>query len=250
MVRRPGRWWGPAAGLIVIVLAIAAVLLVVLPGRTRAGATGTAGREAVQPGHAAGAPSAGAGTSVSPSAPHPVSPRKPAAEPLGPTDGRGLTIVGDSLTDGPRSWIEQALPAAVIRAKGFQKWSWGMAQLPQLRAAGQLRPTLAFLMGTNFGATETDVDNLIAAAPEVRTFILMTIHVPPRLQQLYGARTNAVITAAAARHPTVTIKVDDWNAFASAHSDLLLADGIHPGPLAAAPLAQLLRATVYGLPRS
>ena len=174
-------------------------------------------------------------------------PRKPAAD-VGPTDGTGLTIVGDSLTDGPRAWIQRALPAAVIRAKGYEKWAWGLAQLPALRATGQLRHTLAFLMGTNFGATNADVDNLIAAAPEVRTFILMTVHVPAPLQQLYGARTNAVIASAAARHPEVKIKVEDWNAFATAHPNLLLSDGIHPNPLGASPLAQLLRATVYDLP--
>ncbi len=248
MARRSRRWWLPAAGVAVIVVGLVALLLVVLPGHSPAGAAGDAG-----PGQAMhDATSQGATVAAKPTSPTPAHSRanhKPLAD-VGATDGTGLTIVGDSLTDGPRAWIQRALPAAVIRAKGFQKWGWGLAQLPALRTAGQLRHTLAFLMGTNFGATNADVDNLIAAAPEVRTFIFMTVHVPPQLQQLYGASTNTVITSAAARHPEVTIKVEDWNAFASAHPNMLLSDGIHPNPTGAWPLAQLLRATVYDLPDS
>jgi len=251
MARQAGKWWLRTLGVTVVAVVLGAVLLAALPGRTGAGATGNAARQQPVPpgrgGLAIRPTTVAPGGSPSASHPSAVSSKRRSL-PSRPTDGTGLTIVGDSLTDGPRMWIEEALPAAVIRAKGYEKWAWGMAQLPELRAEGRLRPALAFLMGTNFGVTNTDVDNLIAAAPEARTFILMTVHVPARFQQIYGAQTNAVVTSAAARHPEVTIKVEDWNAYATAHPHLLGPDGIHPTPQGAVPLAQLLRATAYDLP--
>jgi len=128
-----------------------------------------------------------------------------------------LTIVGDSLTQGAQSQLQAKLTAARIIDKPGMPWSWGL---------GQIHPrsgdVVAYLLGTNMGATPADVGGLLSANPGVR-FVLMTVSVPFG----YQAATNAAVSAAAATHPGVVF-VADWHAKVAADPSLVGADHVHP----------------------
>ena len=77
----------------------------------------------------------------------------------------------------------------------------------------------------------------------VKRVLWTTLRLSPK--HLGNATMNAAITAAAARHPEVTVV--DWNAYAQDHPEWVQADDVHllgDGPRA---LARLFHATLVGL---
>lgn len=183
-------------------------------------ATGSAaGSEAspAQPGQASGRPF-GAGA--------PPADRTPAGGVAGPgtatgTEGRDVTMIGDSISLGSAPDLDRVLPGIDLHAEVGRMMDSAPDVCAQLLAAGRLRHTVVLALGTNaeYGA---DVLDRVRAVIGPRTMVLMTVRGPFAWQD----EVNSVVRAYHDRHPEVLL--DDWYATANAHQDLLWIDHTHP----------------------
>ena len=96
-------------------------------------------------------------------------------------DGSNVTIIGDSITNGARGALQEALPKAEIIAEGGKLFARGGSSenpsgleiLEKLRAEGKLRQVVVFALGTNSTVTKDDVNAVLnVIGPDKQVFFV------------------------------------------------------------------------------
>ncbi len=151
-----------------------------------------------------------------------------------PSDN-ALTVIGDSISLRSQADIKTALPNASVDGVVGRQWSAGVPILQQVKNSGQLKPTIAFLLGTNGPITQADIQSVLSITSGSQ-IIFMT---------QFGARSwinanNQLINAAAKTNSS--IKILDWGGAATADPTLVGPDGIHPTTAGTKKFAELLAA--------
>ena len=154
------------------------------------------------------------------------------------TTGKGVLIIGDSITVYSKKEVEKYLPDAEIDAisgtwfsKDTKAGEGGMSRL----ADKDLGDIVVFAMGTNGGVTEEEVEQLVKAV-DGRPVVLMTIYrpiagddAPDENAHFLVGDSNAAIWKMANLYPNVHVM--DWREVvtqADDEQDVLLADRLHP----------------------
>lgn len=154
--------------------------------------------------------------------------------------GKGVTIIGDSITVGSTAAIKEALPDITddqIDARVSRPWAEGL----DIARKMELGETVVFALGTNNTALRSsDIDELISIVGNDRTIVLLTNHGPA------GYETNNALFEEYAKQNS-NIILADWNAEVSADPGKYLAsDDVHPTAEGAKLFAQLISDALNG----
>ncbi len=135
-----------------------------------------------------------------------------------------ITIIGDSLTVGARSALQEAYPNATIDAEVGRQWATGISVLRNLNSQGSVGNTIIFPLGSNGPVTKGDIDTLVGLA-NGKAIVLITLFTTD--QSLAWIQPNNTIIRNAAQEYS-NIKIADWASIASNNPSLISSDGIHP----------------------
>jgi hypothetical protein len=154
--------------------------------------------------------------------------------------GKGVTIIGDSITVGSTAAIKEAMPDIAdeqIDARVSRPWAEGL----EIARSMKLEDTVVFALGTNNTTlSNSDIDELISIVGNNRTIVLLTNHGPA------GYETNNALFEEYAKQNS-NIILADWNAEVSADPGKYLAsDDVHPTAEGAKLFAQLISDAING----
>lgn len=175
------------------------------------------------------------------------------------TSGNNITIIGDSITDGSKSDIQQLLPDAKIYSqvsKHFGNSSdqaisasdtdtnpSGFSIAKYLSAEGSLGSTVVFALGTNDTLNQTQVNDLLDFLGPNRTIYFITNYDANGAHSQYTTNNNILTTAATNKN----VHLIDWVAAASQDpGKYIKSDGIHPTPDGSKLFAELIDKAVGG----
>lgn len=135
----------------------------------------------------------------------------------------GVTAIGDSVMLDAGPSLEAAIPAIAVDAAVGRQVSQGIALIAQLNAAGGLRKSVVFALGTNGTFSESEFDHLVQLTTG-RHLIVVTVHCG---HCGWTNTNNAMIRAncGLATHCSVA----DWYPLAQEHPAWFVdgADGVH-----------------------
>lgn len=162
--------------------------------------------------------------------------------------GENILLIGDSISVHCQNDFKNTFPGITIDAKSGTRFSkddsqFGKSGITRLKARSSSLPnTILFLMGTNGGVTEADIDSLISITGTDRKFILMTEYFKGN-SSLTEAR-NAVITKAAGKYNNVYIA--DWYTAVKGDPSKYIADNVHPTQKGRSLFAKTVETAVNG----
>lgn len=161
-------------------------------------------------------------------------------------DGSQVTIIGDSITVGATSQLEQKLPGVDIHAQESKQFYNGTASNPggieilrDLVNSGSLRNTLVYALGTNGNFTLDQAQEVVDLAGLSRKVIFVTNWTETRD---YTANNNVI---AKVKNDNRNVLIANWaSAVESQASTYLGTDGIHPNEEGKELFAQIIANTV------
>lgn len=162
------------------------------------------------------------------------------------TDGSKVTIIGDSITVGATSQLEQKLPGVDIHAKESKQFYTGTSDNPggitilrDLVNNGTLRDTLVYALGTNGNFTAEQAQEVVDLAGSSRKVIFVTNWTT---SNDYTANNNVL---AKMKNDNSNVLVADWkSAIESQASTYLGGDGIHPNAEGQELFASIITSTI------
>jgi peptidoglycan/LPS O-acetylase OafA/YrhL len=213
-------------------VAVGAALLAVAPVMLAGTATSGAAPPTAPPSVTAVPDAASPAAETRPAEPPPPPPRTPVAAGSTP-----VLVVGDSVVLGSAAALRAAVgTSTVVDAAVGRQFSTAPAIV---RAWAARNPGAVVVhLGSNGIVYEHDVDAVVAAAGG-RLVVLVNVAVPRRWQ----APDNAVLAAAAARHPD-RVRLVDWAGVVARDPRLLGKDRVHPAPTGRDVLAAQVRAAL------
>ena len=143
-------------------------------------------------------------------------------------DGSKVTIIGDSITVGATSQLEQQLPGVDIRAQVSKQFYNGTSDNPggiqilrDLVDNGTLRETLVYALGTNGNFTLDQAQEVVDLAGSSRKVIFVTNWTK---SNDYTANNNVL---AKVKNDNKNVSIADWEAAIESQADTYLSsDGI------------------------
>jgi hypothetical protein len=169
----------------------------------------------------AGSGGGDATTSRPPPSPAPVTPPSPAPAPY----AGDVFAIGDSVLAG-------AAPCLARRGIDTDaKQSRQIADAAEIldRTGERLPDRVIVHLGTNGGATASELDAVMSLLGPDRVVLFSTIQLPDDLDRYtYERATNDAIAALAVRYDNV--RIFDWESVSRLHADWLYAEGIHMTP--------------------
>ncbi len=161
-------------------------------------------------------------------------------------DGSKVTIIGDSITVGATSQLEQQLPGVDIRAQVSKQFYNGTSDNPggiqilrDLVDNGTLRETLVYALGTNGNFTLDQAQEVVDLAGSSRKVIFVTNWTK---SNDYTANNNVL---AKVKNDNKNVSIADWEAAIESQADTYLSsDGIHPNAEGQELFASIIASTV------
>lgn len=161
-------------------------------------------------------------------------------------DGSKVTIIGDSITVGSTSQLEQKMPGVDIHAQVSKQFYTGTSDNPggitilrDLVNNGSLRDTLVYALGTNGNFTSEQAQEVVDLAGSSRKVIFVTNWTT---SNDYTANNNVL---AKIKNDNNNVSVADWKAAVESQSSTYLSsDGIHPNAEGQELFAKIIASTV------
>jgi hypothetical protein len=141
-----------------------------------------------------------------------------------PGSDRAATVraIGDSIMVGAEAYLADLVPTMEIDAQSGRPFSAGIDVLAARSATGDVPDVLVFALGTNGGASPSQIDAVMDLASDVDEVIFVNVRVP----RDWETATNAAIADAVGRYPNATLV--DWNRESAGQNRLFRSDGYHP----------------------
>lgn len=153
-------------------------------------------------------------------------------------DGSKVTIIGDSITNGSRAQLEQAMPGVDIHAQDSKQFYTGDSSNPggitilrDLVDDGSLRDTLVYALGTNSSVTQDQAQEVVDLAGPSRKVVFVTNWMADwatshnYTYKDYTANNNVF---AKMKNDNSNVSVADWKSAVESQSTTYLSDGVHP----------------------
>jgi len=175
-------------------------------------------------------------------------PSAPASPP--PPSSLAVTVVGDSIMIDVAPELHALLPNAYITGAVSRQMSALPAVLAQLNAAGELNPRLVIELGTNGPGWDSDQVAALLRSLQLQEVVLVNAGNDPAHPDWPAIINQQLLQVAAAVPDTVVV---DWYAASVAHPEYFMwgdlsGDGIHPGPIGAEAMAELIAQAVGSWP--
>lgn len=161
-------------------------------------------------------------------------------------DGSKETIIGDSITVGATSQLEQKLPGVDIHAQVSKQFYAGTSDNPggitilrELVNNGSLRDTLVYALGTNGNFTSEQAQEVVDLAGSSRKVVFVTNWTT---SNDYTANNNVL---AKMKNDNRNVSIADWGAAVESQASTYLSgDGIHPNAEGQELFAKIIASTV------
>lgn len=160
--------------------------------------------------------------------------------------GSDVTIIGDSITEGSKTQLSQALSGAEIYSQVSKQFYTGTSDNPggieilrDLADNGNLRKILVYALGTNSSITAEQAQEVVDLAGSERTVVFVTNWTT---SNDYTANNNVF---AKMKNDNSNVLIADWKSAVESDAGTYLGgDGIHPNEAGRALFAQIIANTV------
>ncbi|TCW34607.1 peptidoglycan-N-acetylmuramate O-acetyltransferase [Thermohydrogenium kirishiense] len=153
-------------------------------------------------------------------------------------DGKGITIIGDSILIDAKPYLEEMLPGITIDGKVGRQMYQAKDVVKSLKAKGKISDTLIVELGTNGPFTEDQLLSLLKAAEPVKHIILVNVRVPRPWEGVVNKTLNKV----SSEYPHTTLI--DWYKASYGHDSFFSPDAVHLEPSGAKYFASLIAKTI------
>ncbi|SNX54741.1 acyltransferase family protein [Thermoanaerobacterium sp. RBIITD] len=153
-------------------------------------------------------------------------------------DGKGITVIGDSILIDTEPYLKELLPGIVIDGKVGRQLYQAVDVVKNLKAKGELGNTLIIELGTNGPFTEDQLLSLLKSAEPVKQIILVNVRVPRPWESI----VNATLSKVASKYPHTAIV--DWYSASAGHDSFFSKDAVHLQPSGARYFASLIVKTI------
>ncbi|MBE0067596.1 acyltransferase family protein [Thermoanaerobacterium thermosaccharolyticum] len=153
-------------------------------------------------------------------------------------DGKGITIIGDSILIDTKPYLEEMLPGITIDGKVGRQMYQAKDVVKSLKAKGKISDTLIVELGTNGPFTEDQLLSLLKAAEPVKHIILVNVRVPRPWESVVNKTLNKV----SSEYPHTTLI--DWYKASYGHDSFFSPDAVHLEPSGAKYFASLIAKTI------
>ncbi|WP_434640684.1 acyltransferase family protein [Thermoanaerobacterium thermosaccharolyticum] len=153
-------------------------------------------------------------------------------------DGKGITIIGDSILIDAKPYLEEMLPGITIDGKVGRQMYQAKDVVKSLKSKGEISDTLIVELGTNGPFTEDQLLSLLKAAEPVKHIILVNVRVPRPWESVVNKTLNKV----SSEYPHTTLI--DWYKASYGHDSFFSPDAVHLEPSGAKYFASLIAKTI------
>jgi len=130
--------------------------------------------------------------------------------------------IGDSIMVGAEPHMRELVSDIDLDAEAGRSVATGIEVLEAKIAGGDAPEVLVFALGTNAGASQDQIDEVMNLSSGVEEVIFVNVTVPRDWEE----PTNAAMADAVARHAGATLV--DWNTESRSQDRWFRADGFHP----------------------
>ncbi|MDE4541180.1 acyltransferase family protein [Thermoanaerobacterium sp. R66] len=148
-------------------------------------------------------------------------------------DGKGITIIGDSILIDTKPYLEEMLPGITIDGKVGRQMYQAKDVVKNLKAKGKI-DTLIVELGTNGPFTEDQLLSLLKSAEPVKRVILVNVRVPRPWESI----VNETLSKVSSEYPHTTLI--DWYKASYGHDSFFSPDAVHLEPSGAKYFASLI----------
>jgi len=138
------------------------------------------------------------------------------------SDDTTVFAVGDSIMVAANDHLTDIVDGIAIDAEVGRPFRDGLPALERYLAANPTPDVLVVALGTNAGASSSQIDDVMIAADGIERVLFVNVRVP----RDWESPTNQAIADAAARYDNV--EVVDWYAASNSNDALFRDDGYHP----------------------
>ncbi|OXT09117.1 acetyltransferase [Thermoanaerobacterium thermosaccharolyticum] len=153
-------------------------------------------------------------------------------------DGKGITIIGDSILIDAKPYLEEMLPGITIDGKVGRQMYQAKDVVKSLKSKGEISDTLIVELGTNGPFTEDQLLSLLKAAEPVKHIILVNVRVPRPWESVVNKTLNKV----SSEYPHTTLI--DWYKASYGHDSFFSPDAVHLEPSGAKYFASLIAKSI------
>ncbi|MEW4427909.1 acyltransferase family protein [Paenibacillus pabuli] len=137
--------------------------------------------------------------------------------------GKGITLIGDSITMDVDSHIKELLPGIVVDGKVGRQMSRAQEGVDELRAKGELGDRIIIELGSNGVFNKGKLRTLLDTLHDKQLYLVTT-----RVPRPWQDTVNEALKDVANDYPNVNII--DWYAASEDKSELFTQDGVHLTP--------------------
>jgi len=169
-------------------------------------------------------------------------PEKTTAATTGEPATRWVSAMGDSVMIGAIEELEQEIPnLSLLNAQGSRQPSAAIDLLQRWRAAGYLGDAVVIDIGNNGPFSSEQFDEMMEVLAGVPKVLIVSLTVPPGVEDPVAASNNAVLTDGVQRYSNTVLV--DWHAASAEHPEYFSGeDNIHLSLQGAQAYADLIAA--------
>ncbi|MBV9452746.1 MAG: hypothetical protein JOZ19_01285 [Rubrobacter sp.] len=137
-----------------------------------------------------------------------------------------VSAIGDSVMLGAVEALQEKIPnLGLLNAQGSRQPSAAIDILQQWRTAGYLGDAVVIDIGNNGPFTSEQFDEMMGVLAGVPKVLIVTLTVPPGVENPVAASNNTVLTEGAQRYPNTVLV--DWHAASANHPEYFSGDSTH-----------------------
>src|SRR5918911_53088 len=137
-----------------------------------------------------------------------------------------VSAIGDSVMLGAVEALQQKIPnLGLLNAQGSRQPAAAIDIMREWRTAGYLGDAVVIDIGNNGPFTSEQFDEMMGVLAGVPKVLIVTLTVPPGVENPVAASNNAVLTDGAQRYPNAVLV--DWHGASANHPEYFSGDSTH-----------------------
>jgi hypothetical protein len=150
-----------------------------------------------------------------------------------------VSAIGDSVMVGAVEALQQEIPnLGLLNAQGSRQPQAAIDLLKQWQTAGYLGDAVVVHIGNNGPFSPEQFDEMMGALAGVPKVLIVTLTVPPGVEDPVAASNNTILIEGAQRYPNTVVV--DWHAASANHPEYFGGDNTHLSLQGAQAYAELI----------